>query len=970
MNPDGYLGNPLIKRDGVKHSYTEKELKEYIKCSKDPEHFIQNYIKIIHVDKGIVPFKMYPYQKRMVEHFNDNRFSIVLSCRQSGKCHRINTHIRIRHKDAGHEETITVGEFHSRIARNFSKNSISNYSTETTEVSSIVTDKIFASSKLSDTVERKFVESLSVSDYLIWTDSGWQPIDATNKTIPYTVWRVELDNGLFIECADTHILIDENGNEIYAKDSLGTKLKTELGHACVTSVTETSLSENMYDLSIDSSDHTYYTNKILSHNTTSAVAYLLWVALFKADQNIALLANKAAMAKEMLARITLALENVPFFLQPGCKALNKMSIEFSNNSRIFAAATSSSSIRGQSCVTGDTIITVRDVTHKEYDIPIEKVTNTITHVLTRQGFKPFDKLLNQGVKSTRTIHFNDGSHICCTYDHRFLRNEEWVEAKDIQTEDVLYPNKCVTFIHEDGPRHVYDLCNVRDTEAYLTNGVLSHNCSVIALDEFAFVNRATEFFTSTYPVISSGKESKVIITSTPNGVGNMFYKLWEGAVQGANEFAPFKINWWDVPGRDEEWKKQTIANTSEAQFRQEYCLAGDTLVTIRNVKTSTIKKVALEELVSRESVDYQILTPQGFNAFTGVSKNFRDDVYTLHLSSGEKITATSNHRFATGINEWIEVKDIVPGETRFGGGEIVLSVDSANATYVYDVLNVDECNCFIVNDTIVSHNSVEFIGSSNTLIAPDALLSLKARKPLKTLYDGCLRIYEEPQEGHFYVLAADTSQGRGLDYSAFVVIDVTTRPFKEVATYRNNVVSPLIYPTIINAVGSSYNTALALIESNGPGQMVASTLYYDFEYNNLFIESAIKKGGIGITMTKKVKYLGTSTLKDLIEQQKLDVSDPDTIIELSYFEETGNSYQAKLGKNDDSVMCLVLFSWFISSDLFENFDEVDIRELIYKTKMTEIEEELFDFGMLNTDDAQYLHEDYAKLKKQQEEWAL
>ena len=90
------------------------------------------------------------------------------------------------------------------------------------------------------------------------------------------------------------------------------------------------------------------------------------------------------------------------------------------------------------------------------------------------------------------------------------------------------------------------------------------------LDEFAFVENAEEFYTSTYPVVTSGKNSKVIITSTANGVGNMFYKIYESAVQEQSEYKNFLINWFDVPGRDEEWKKQTIANTSETQFEQEY----------------------------------------------------------------------------------------------------------------------------------------------------------------------------------------------------------------------------------------------------------------------------------------------------------------------------------------------------------------------------------------------------------------
>ena len=155
------------------------------------------------------------------------------------------------------------------------------------------------------------------------------------------------------------------------------------------------------------------------------------------------MANKGATAREMLARITLALENLPFFLQPGCKGLNKGSIEFSNNSKIIANATSASSIRGLSV-------------------------------------------------------------------------------------------------------------------------------NLLFLDEFAFVDKDADFYTSTYPVVSSGEDTKVIITSTANGIGNVYHKIWEGATQKTNEFVPFRVDWWDVPGRDEKWKESTVANTSALQFEQEF----------------------------------------------------------------------------------------------------------------------------------------------------------------------------------------------------------------------------------------------------------------------------------------------------------------------------------------------------------------------------------------------------------------
>jgi hypothetical protein len=80
---------------------------------------------------------------------------------------------------------------------------------------------------------------------------------------------------------------------------------------------------------------------------------------------------------------------------------------------------------------------------------------------------------------------------------------------------------------------------------------------------------AQEFFTATYPVISSGKTTKVIIVSTPNGL-NQFYKMWTDAIEGRSTYKPVEVHWSMVPGRDEAWKEETIRNTSEEQFRQEF----------------------------------------------------------------------------------------------------------------------------------------------------------------------------------------------------------------------------------------------------------------------------------------------------------------------------------------------------------------------------------------------------------------
>ena len=109
--------------------------------------------------------------------------------------------------------------------------------------------------------------------------------------------------------------------------------------------------------------------------------------------------------------------------------------------------------------------------------------------------------------------------------------------------------------------------------AYATSadGVRGGSYNLIFLDEFAFVphNMAQDFFQSTYPVISSGQTTKVIIVSTPNGL-NQFYKMWTDSIEGRSTYKPLEVHWSQVPGRDEAWKNETIRNTSEEQFRVEF----------------------------------------------------------------------------------------------------------------------------------------------------------------------------------------------------------------------------------------------------------------------------------------------------------------------------------------------------------------------------------------------------------------
>ena len=516
MASETYLGNPNLKNVGQNIDWTEATLEEYMKCKEDPEYFIQKYIRIVHVDKGLVPFEMYDYQQDMIHKFTDNRFVICKMPRQTGK-------------------------------------------------------------------------------------------------------------------------------------------------------------------------------------STTIIAFLLHYLLFNESVNIAILANKGATARELLSRLQLAYEHLPKFLQQGVVTWNKGNIEVENGSKVIAAATSSSAVRGSS--------------------------------------------------------FN-----------------------------------------------------------------------VIFLDEFAHVpqNIAESFFTSVYPTISSGESTKVLIVSTPLGL-NMFYKMWIEAEEGRSDYVPIEVHWSEMPGRDEKWKTETIRNTSEVQFTQEF-----------------------------------------------------------------------------------------------------------------------EC---------------EFVGSTYTLIAPSKLRSMVFKTPLHI--NNNLSVYAEPVKNRTYALIADTSQGKGVDYSAFSVFDVSEMPYTQVAVFRDNTISPLLYPNVINNVGNKYNMAHVLIEVNDIGSQVADTLHYDLEYENIMIVTMRGRAGqqigggfakniqLGLRTSKQIKRIGCAALKDLIEQDQLIIPDFESIKELTTFALQNNTYQAEEGAHDDIAMTLVIFAWLVQQRYFKELTNMDIRKKMWEEQMETLEQDMLPFGLID-----------------------
>jgi len=153
-------------------------------------------------------------------------------------------------------------------------------------------------------------------------------------------------------------------------------------------------------------------------------------------------------------------------------------------------------------------------------------------------------------------------------------------------------------------------------------------------------------------------------------------------------------------------------------------------------------------------------------------------------------------------------------------------------------------------------------------------------------------------------------------------------------------------PDIIYKYAKTYNEAYVIVESNDQGGVVCNGLYYDLEYENMFVESTVKANALGATMTRRVKRIGCSSVKDLIEQKKLLVHDAQTIIEMSTFVSRGSSWMALPPNHDDLMMNLVLFSWFTTTDIFQSLTNIDMKNMLYKERLKAIQDDMLPFGFI------------------------
>lgn len=263
----------------------------------------------------------------------------------------------------------------------------------------------------------------------------------------------------------------------------------------------------------------------------------------------------------------------------------------------------------------------------------------------------------------------------------------------------------------------------------------------------------------------------------------------------------------------------------------------------------------------------------------------------------------------------------------------------------------------------------EFQGSSLTLLSGDALSRLNVGAPIYEDEEG-LAIFEAPNMGtrhhasgmildpaHIYFVVVDVSRGVGGDYSTCMVVDTTTVPYKLVARYRNNTISPLLFPSIVNKLAIEYNMAFVLVEINENGQQIADILHDELAYENILTVSRNGTKGqtlsngfgrlnstqMGVKTSKQVKSIGCGALKTLMEESKLLIDDAETIKEFSTFIEQRGSYAADVGYHDDLVMPLVLFGWITTQMFFKDLTNISLREKIFESRIANIRDRFTPF---------------------------
>jgi len=303
-----YIGMPGVKASNVSINWTDEMIAEDNKCSKDILYYAKNYFYHVHPRKGKKLIELYDYQEDILPSLVDERFNIILQSRQSGKCVVYDSNVIIRDKKTLEEKFIKIGKLFDRL------------------VHSNKTRKKFNK-------DNKFVEAIENNNFEVFTDTGWKSFDGIGKTIPFKKIEIRTKNHTLC-CADNHILINSSQKNIFAKDlKVGDFLRTKKGLDEVVEIIYHETKKPMYDL-LNVENQKYYTNGLLSHNSTVVSLFCSWYVLYNDDKTILIVSKDKDSAKDVLDKIKVAFQNLPYAIQPGVVEWNKTTIEFDNGCKI------------------------------------------------------------------------------------------------------------------------------------------------------------------------------------------------------------------------------------------------------------------------------------------------------------------------------------------------------------------------------------------------------------------------------------------------------------------------------------------------------------------------------------------------------------------------------------------------------------------------------------------------------------
>ena len=340
---------------------------------------------------------------------------------------------------------------------------------------------------------------------------------------------------------------------------------------------------------------------------------------------------------------------------------------------------------------------------------------------------------------------------------------------------------------------------------------------------------------------------------------------------------------------------------------------------------------------------YDILTPDGFRNFRGLHFIKRETV-RIYSNGVCALEGSALHRVLSSTG-YVTLDDIKVGDVLVGrsGTFVVDRKENGSSQLLFDPIDVEHPDQAFYTNEVISHNC-SFQGSANTLIPGHKLASMSYMTPLEIRGD--LKIYAKPVRAddtgpaHIYVAMVDVSQGQEQDYSVINVFDVSISPFRQVAVYRKNDITPQLFAPIVRDIAAYYCNAYTLVEVNDVGILVADTLHAELEYEHiLFVRMHPKRGQMlaggfhvksrmGLRQTQATKRIGCASLRAMIEKDQLLIYDYDTLRELTTFVAHGHNYQAEAGAHDDCVMTLVLLGWLTSQTGFENYVGLSMRKLL------------------------------------------